>query len=91
MTIHFEFDFFTPLHFAAINGVFSLEKLCFLLCYCYMMQYTKITTSKLNWTETHTILPTFLESTQEAHMGASCVLPSIASLMGCSVWLFFCL
>ena len=36
-----------------------------------MLQYTKITTSKLNWMETHTILPTFLRSTQEAHMGAS--------------------
>ena len=53
---------------------------CFLLYCCYMLQYTKITTSKLNWTETHTILPTFLGSTQEAHMGASCVLPSILLL-----------
>jgi peroxiredoxin family protein len=47
--------------------------------------YTKITTSKLNWTETHTILPIFLGSMQEAHMCASCVLPSVASLTGRSV------
>ena len=50
-----------------------------------MLQYTKITTSKLNWQETHTILPTFLGSTQEAHMGATCVLPSVASLTGRAV------
>ena len=59
---------------------------CFLLYCCYMLQYTKITTSKLNWTETHTILSTFLGSTQEAHVGASCVLPSVASLTGRSVY-----
>ena len=41
--------------------------------------------SKLNWTETHTIWPTFLGSTQEAHMGATCVLPSVASLTGRAV------
>ena len=50
-----------------------------------MLQFTKITTSNLNWTETHTILQTFLGSTQEAHMGASCVLPSVTSLTGRSV------
>ena len=50
-----------------------------------MLQYIKITTSNLNWTETHTILPTFLGSTQKAHMGASCVLPSVTSLTGRSV------
>ena len=41
--------------------------------------------SKLNWTETHTIWSTFLGSTQEAHMGATCVLPSVASLTGRAV------
>ena len=35
--------------------------------------------------ETQTILPTFLGSTQVAPMGASCVLPSVASLTGRSV------
>ena len=42
-------------------------------------------TYKLNWTETHTIWSTFLGSTQEAHMGATCVLPSVASLTGRTV------
>ena len=41
--------------------------------------------SKLNWTETHTIWSTFLGSTQEAHMGATCVLPIVASLTGRAV------
>ena len=41
--------------------------------------------SKLNWTETHTIWSTFLGSTQEAHMGATCVLPSVAPLTGRAV------
>ena len=62
---------------------------CFLLYCLYMLQYTRITISKLNWTETHTILPTFLGSTQEAHMGASCVLPSVASLTGHSVCKYY--
>ena len=53
---------------------------------CFLRAYFYTTASKLNWTETHTILPTFLGSTQEAHMGASCVLPSVASLMGRSVY-----
>ena len=44
--------------------------------------------SKLNWTETHTIWSTFLGSTQEAHMGATCVLPSVASLTGRAVCFF---
>ena len=61
---------------------------CFRLYCCYMLQYTKITTSKLNWTETHTILPIFLGSTQEAPKGASCMLPSVASLMGRSVYTY---
>ena len=43
--------------------------------------------SKLNWTETHTIWSTFLGSMQEAHMDATCVLPSVASLTGRAVWL----
>ena len=42
-------------------------------------------TYKLNWTETHTIWSTFLGSMQEAHMGATCVLPSVASLTGRAV------
>ena len=43
-------------------------------------------TYKLNWTETHTIWSTFLGSMQEAHMGATCVLPSVASLTGRAVY-----
>ena len=56
----------------------------FLLYCCYMLQYTKITTSKLNWTETHTILPIFLGSTQEArrkHTRVLCVLPACFLLL----------
>ena len=45
-----------------------------------------LTSTKLNWTETHTIWSTFLGSTQEAHMGAACVLPSVASLTGRAVY-----
>ena len=40
---------------------------------------------KLNWTETHTIWSTFLGSTHKAHMGATYVLPSVASLTGRAV------
>ena len=46
-------------------------------------------TYKLNWTETHTIWSTFLGSMQEAHMGGTCVLPSVASLTGRSVCLYW--
>ena len=42
--------------------------------------------SKPNWTENHTIWSTFQGSTQEAHMGATCVLPSVASLTGRAVF-----
>ena len=45
-------------------------------------------TYKLNWTETHTIWSTFLGSMQEAHMGATCVLPSVASLTGRAVFIW---
>ena len=55
---------------------------------CFLRASFYTTASKLNWTETHTILPTFLGSTQEAHMCASCVLPSVASLTGRSVCFF---
>ena len=54
-------------------------------CFLHASFYT--TAPKLNWKETHTSLPTFLESMQEAPMGASCVLPSVASLTGRSVWI----
>ena len=37
--------------------------------------------------KTHTTKATFLGSTQEAHMGATCVLPSVASLTGRAVYL----
>ena len=39
---------------------------------------------KAEW-GTHTKKATFLGSTQEAHMGATCVLPSVATLTGRSV------
>ena len=52
---------------------------------CFLLYYYPSFPSKLNWTETHTIWSTFLGSMQEAHMGATCVLPSVASLTGRAV------
>ena len=77
----------SPFCLNMMMGATCVLPACFLLYWCYMFQYTNITTSKLNWKETHTILPTFLGSTQEAHMGATCMLPSVASLTGRSVLL----
>ena len=61
------------------------------VCFLHASFYTATagagltSTYKLNWTETHTIWSTFLGSMQEAHMGATCVLPSVASLTGHAV------
>ena len=59
---------------------------CFLHASFYTAAtYYSIPISTLPLLETHTILPTFLGSTQEAHMGATCVLPSGSSLTGRTV------
>ena len=55
---------------------------------CFLLYYYPSFPSKLNWTETQTIWSTFLGSMQEAHMGATCVLPSVATSTGRSVCVF---
>ena len=65
---------------------------CFLHASCVLPSILLLNVTVVQ--ETHTILSTFLGSTQEAHMGATCVLPSVASLTGRSVpisldiWIF---
>ena len=52
---------------------------------CFLRASFYTATAGAGLTETHTIWSTFLGSTQKAHMGDTCVLPSFASLMGRAV------